>query len=210
MISKFVTIFQRYFDLNAPYANMNAAAFQNGQSDYLTMMSSPNHVYCNTPKTEVDPATGYVPMNRIVKSADAGPSVLSPKLTETHFNFVSENNKPDTDSDVESCTESAPMLEGVNDPYPAPVSTHNQRVIKPGYDQNSKLTDEEYCKVAENPHYANLNNGKNSENKLQKGDRDNHVIDVLQEDKTSPRFECPTIKSFTNPSYVIVPDNRVN
>ncbi|XP_066591720.1 vascular endothelial growth factor receptor 1 isoform X2 [Prorops nasuta] len=217
-----------YISLNDPYMDMNTTIFENGKSDYLTMMSppmdhtlSPGHEYVNAPMTSppYSPDSSYLCMSPSRKRDDES-GIFSPRPEEkSHFEF------PSAMSDSEDAIELSPMLKKTEeeDPYLKPINVHERRVefarqreaLKKQSKDAKRDRDSGYCNTPRNLHLIDLEDpskkidDSESKPKLSK-DFAPTIIRTQDNYVNMPQQKCDLRKDFTdgysNPSYVLMSD----
>ncbi|XP_046599391.1 platelet-derived growth factor receptor alpha isoform X3 [Neodiprion lecontei] len=102
-----------YANLNSPFENMNIETSRNGGSDYLTMMSAPNHNHHISPNPALEgpPHSAYQPMTPVNTSGHDITYVTRPELHESHFKFPLLKEDAPNNSDSEICIEPTPQVE---------------------------------------------------------------------------------------------------
>lgn len=160
---------------------MNTAKLQDGQSDYLTMMASPNHDYRNAPEglSEIRLDSDYLSMSPLKKDLPDSAGIFSPRaeLAESHFEFPSPTSNATVNSDSEdNCVESVPMLKA-EEPYLVPVDVHQRR---------SEFSNQQVksMKPVLNNDYSNLPNNQRADN-LDSEDRTPDIIKLASPDQKS-------------------------
>ncbi|XP_017797835.1 PREDICTED: vascular endothelial growth factor receptor 1 [Habropoda laboriosa] len=226
-----------YISLNDPYLDMNTTMLEDGRSDYLTMLSAPDHTTLSSPSHEYSnmpvsspPDSAYLCMSPASQRDESG--IFSPRRQEekSHFEF------PSPTSDSEDAVEISPMLkkEGDDDPYLKPINVQKRRAEFVQQRLTAKDQplgrpidrDSGYCNTPRHLQLIDLNeksekNSKNTEDK----ERSNNESPVLKDflpaiirtqdnyvnmpkQKSDLRTDVPD--SFSNPSYVLMTNHAMD
>ncbi|XP_012350055.1 vascular endothelial growth factor receptor 1 isoform X3 [Apis florea] len=165
-----------YISLNDPYMDMNTTMLEDGRSDYLTMLSSPDyttlssptHDYSNLPSNLTD--STYLCMSP--NSQGYQSEIFSPRPNQegTRFEF------PSPTSDSEDAIEISPMLkkqEEEEDPYLKPINVHARRAefVRQREAMKNQTIDRPinrdfgYCNTPRNGQLINLNERNKNDSK---------------------------------------------
>lgn len=233
----FLINFQHYISLNDPYLDMNTTLLQGGRSDYLTMLSAPDHTTFSSPTPEYtnmptskpqDPA--YLCMSPTSQKDESG--IFSPRAQDEHGHF----EFPAPTSDTEDAVELSPMLKKEDDdPYLKPIDVHErraefvrQRQAMKNHDPDRLIDrDSGYCNTPRNLPLIDLNekNAKSttkatdndkssSENAISKRDYIPAIIRTqdnyvnMPKQKNDLRIDMPD--GFSNPSYVMMANHELD
>nr|XP_033203848.1 vascular endothelial growth factor receptor 1 isoform X1 [Bombus vancouverensis nearcticus] len=219
-----------YISLNDPYMDMNTTLLEGGRSDYLTMLSAPDHAALSSPIHDYSnlPAsnTTYLCMSPTSQSGYDS-EIFSPRPNQerTHFKF------PVT-TDSEDAVELSPMLKKLEeeDPYLKPINVHARRAefVRQQETMKNQPIDHQpinrdfaYCNTPRNVQLIDLNE------KNEKNEKDSDDIEILNngntlskkdfipaiirtqgnyvnmpKQKNDLRLDMPA--SFSNPSYVVM------
>ncbi|KAF5286422.1 hypothetical protein FQR65_LT12603 [Abscondita terminalis] len=163
---------QHYVDLNDPYLVMNTQRLEDGQSDYLAMLTPPDFEHLSSPhhyvNDDVIPTNSPTVMDTPGYLCMKSSHIFSPRENDaTVFNFDLDNtNKKNKKSDGEIAvgTELLPMLHTTNEsdcesPHvTTPISFSNPSYHMPPVIREK--TDEDIVKTADN--YVNMPQNKNA------------------------------------------------
>lgn len=196
---------------------------ESGKSDYLTMMSapdhgalsSPGHNYANSPFSEGAPDSTYLSMSPGCQTNESG--IFSPRPHENHSCF----EFPSPASDSEDAIELSPMLKHEEDPYLKPINVQERRAefarqrqaMKNQMPERPIDRDSGYCNAPRNLHLIDLNDvDENDATERADADsrkdyapsiistQDNYVN--MPKQKSDLRLGVPD--GFSNPSYVMM------
>lgn len=219
-----------YVDLNTPYLDMNTLI----QTDYLTMMSAPDHDalsspahYVNAPSlpqtsTTDDPYLCMTPASNKNESDD----IFSPGIpANTHFEFPSQTEPVHSDSESEA-VEFSPMLKKTEDDnYLQPINIAERRAEFARQRLAMKKTnstplkenaerDSGYCNTPHNLRVFDLHADENKDdtdgrsNDKGKSEYNPGIIRTQDNYVNMPRnkndLKRDTPDSFSNPSYVLI------
>ncbi|XP_017764514.1 PREDICTED: vascular endothelial growth factor receptor 1 isoform X2 [Eufriesea mexicana] len=224
-----------YISLNNPYMDMNTAMLEGGRSDYLTMLSAPDHTALSSPTHDYSnlpnmnsPNSAYLCMNSPT-SEGYNSEIFSPRPNQegTHFEF------PSPTSDSEDAVEMSPMLkkQEEDDPYLKPIDVQarraefvrqrQQEVVKNQAGDRYIDRDSGYCNTPRNIQLIDLNEknesglvNSNDEvssngNTLPKKDYIPAIIrtqDNYVNMQKQKRLDMPA--GFSNPSYVVMTNGK--
>ncbi|XP_045479289.1 vascular endothelial growth factor receptor 1-like isoform X2 [Harmonia axyridis] len=164
---------KHYIDLNDPYLMMNTQRLENGQDDYLAMVSPPNFENLSSPQhyvNELEQSSGYLSMK--------SPTIFSPRPGEEHV-FTFEAKRRNSHDNDENSPELAPMLENGRTPCtsPVPYSFANPSYhLPPNICDDSMRSDKDIVKSSDN--YVNMPQNKS----LVKEKTDGHPNIKVDED----------------------------
>ncbi|XP_076749941.1 PDGF- and VEGF-receptor related [Xylocopa sonorina] len=206
-----------YISLNDPYMDMNTTMMEGGRSDYLTMLSAPDHTtlsspthdYTNMPTSNANDSA-YLCMSPTCPADESG--IFSPRgfQQRTCFEF------PSVTSDSEDAVEMSPMLKKPedDDPYLKPINVHERRAefVRQSQAMKNQAKDQPadrdsgYCNTPRNIQLIDLNvkNEKN-ENDLKEESQDNEKSS--NENKVSKKDYMPAIIR-TQDNYVNMPKQK--
>ncbi|XP_017885401.1 uncharacterized protein LOC108628158 [Ceratina calcarata] len=132
---------------------MNTSTLKDGRSDYLQMLSAPDHAalssptYTNVPTSNA-PDSAYLCMSPSSQKDESG--IFSPGHVGTHFEF------PAPTSDSEDAVEMSPMLKkSDDDPYLKPINVHERRAEFVRQMKAMKHQSDEQRPVSSDSGYAN-------------------------------------------------------
>lgn len=213
------TVKMHYVDLNIPYLDMNTMLHEDGNNDYLTMMSAPDHEilssstrdYVNGPRvtslSDAETDTSYICMSPTSKKGDSG--IFSPRDTsdKIHFDFPSPELRSNVNSDSESeAVELSPMLKSEDDNYLKPINIQERRAEFARQRQAVKTTgndkvmerDSGYCNTPHNLKVLDIRDEVDS----RFDDKDNKTVDDMKNNK----FKTGVIRG--NDNYVNMPRQK--
>ncbi|XP_012285918.1 vascular endothelial growth factor receptor 1 isoform X2 [Orussus abietinus] len=175
----------RYIDLNEPYVGMNKAFLEDGKSDYLTMMSAPDHTALSSPTHDYvnsqspvseDGSRSYICMSPVGRLDESDPFSPRPILEKSHFEFPPSEKIAFGSSDCEDNIELAPILRSTEeDGYLKPINVAERRAEFANRreeqkklqrdNQNDRLAERDsgYCNAPRNMHLIDLNIAQNDE-----------------------------------------------
>ncbi|CAK9796532.1 Vascular endothelial growth factor receptor 1 [Anthophora plagiata] len=195
-----------YISLNDPYIDMNTTMLEDGRSDYLTMLSAPDHTTLSSPTHEYSnmpvsspPDSAYLCMSPSNHRDESGIFSPRPEVEQTHFEF------PSPTSDSEDAVEISPMLKKEDDdPYLKPINVQKrraefvqQRLAMKDQPLNRPIDrDSGYCNTPRNLQLIDLN---------ERNERNSKTID----EKEKPSNESSVLKDFL-PAIIRTQDNYVN
>lgn len=195
----------------------------NPGSDYLTMMSAPDHATLSSPShnyvnSQVPPDSAYLSMNPSYQKDESG--IFSPQPHGLHFDFPSSPA-----SDSEDAVELSPMLKSEEEPYLMPIDVHERRAkfarqrqaMQNQTADRSIDRDSGYCNTPRNAHLidlaeladantqveAELDNTDSTDRK----DLTPAIINTQDNYVNMPKQKCDLRNipnGFSNPSYIVV------
>ncbi|XP_015606080.1 vascular endothelial growth factor receptor 1 isoform X2 [Cephus cinctus] len=207
----------RYLELNVPYMDMNTITFETGKSDYLTMMSAPDHTalsstvpdYVNSPIT-LTSNNSYLLMSPTNVTEDSGIFSPRPDVTKSHFAFPSVDQTADLPEDLEM----TPMLPENSD-YLKPIDVQQRRAEFAKQRQNQSRQDKPQSDYTNAPLVSVDKNSDNLNRSLEKDltDLKNFGTPIIRTQdnyvnmpKQKSDLRKDPVNSFSNPSYVIIND----
>lgn len=145
--------FQHYIDLNDPYLQMNIQRIQDGQDDYLAMLSPPDfetisspHSYVNEmPDSMPEPPSGYL----LMKPAN----IFSPRDKDANV-FVFDDLKTNNQLSVGS-GEVIPMLETHNESDSETLNSPKS-YANPSYNVLPRTTNGHFDILKSKDNYVNM------------------------------------------------------
>lgn len=196
---------------------MNVSLTEGGRSDYLTMLSAPDHAalsspthdYSNVPASNSTSNSTYLCMSPTSQSGYDS-EIFSPRPNQegTHFEFP-------VNSDSEDAVELSPMLKKPEeeDPYLQPINVHARRAefIRQREAMKNQSTDQQqpinrdfaYCNAPQNLQLIDLNERERNERNEKRNEKS------FEDNETSNSGNTLSKKDFI-PGIIRTQDNYVN
>ncbi|XP_046748827.1 mast/stem cell growth factor receptor Kit-like [Diprion similis] len=193
-----------YANLNFPYENVNIETSRNRESDYLIMMSAPNHSHHISPNLalEVSSHSDYLPMTAVNKSGQGTTYGIRPELHKPRSEFPSPKEDALYNSDSGICIEPKLKLENETSLKPPITNLHKRYCNIPNVLQNQSSVND---KISNDILHVSKNITNNLPSFLH-GNQNEYVntlplnIDTANDKANSCR----------NSSYVIVPTTNID